>query len=70
MNERIWTRMEQTYRWRMQQLASGAVEVRCTRTLPDLDLTYQDDPDMLQILEMKTEDARFDDYRTLINLVE
>ena len=70
VNERIWTRMEHTYHWRMQQLAAGSVEVRCAHTLSDLDLTYQDDPAMLQILEMKTADARFDDYRTLINLVE
>ncbi|MCB9285034.1 MAG: PD-(D/E)XK nuclease family protein [Lewinellaceae bacterium] len=70
VNARIWSRMEHTFRWRMRQLSAGAVEVRCQHTLPDLDLTYQDDPDMLDILEMKTEDARFDDYRTLINLIQ
>ena len=70
VNERIWQRMTHTYHWRMQQLATGTVEVRCASTLPDLELEYQDDPQMLDLLEMKTEDARFDDYRTLINLID
>ena len=70
VNARIWSRMEHTFRWRMRQLDTGAIEVRCQHTLPDLDLAYQDDPDLLHILEMKSEDARFDDYRTLINLIQ
>ncbi|MBK6901864.1 MAG: PD-(D/E)XK nuclease family protein [Saprospirales bacterium] len=70
VNHRIWKRMEETYRWRMEQLSRGAVEVRCTPTLPDLELEYQDDPRIMDLLEMKTEDARYDDFRVLINLVE
>lgn len=69
VSRRIWERMGATFRWRMQQLASGAVEVRCAQTLPDLELAYQDEPGMLDFLEMKSEDARYDDYRTLINLL-
>lgn len=69
VSRRIWDRMGATFRWRMRQLAAGAVEVRCAHTLPDLELAYQDEPGMLDYLEMKSEDARYDDYRTLINLL-
>ena len=70
VNQRIWTRMEHTWRWRMQQLAEGLVEVRCAATIPDLELAYQDEPQLMNFLEMKSEDARFDDYRALINLID
>ena len=71
--DRIWRRMETTYRWRRRQLDEGQIEIRCAHTLPDLDEAYADLPpefDWMDLLEMKTEDSRFDDYRTLINLVE
>jgi hypothetical protein len=68
VNQRILARMEATYRWRLQQVRSGRIEVRCTQTLEELEEYYG--PELLEVLEMKTEDAYFDDYRTLINLIE
>lgn len=68
-NQRIFERMEATYQWRMEQIRQGMVEIRCEQTRQSLEEAYHGQP-LLGILEMKDEDARFDDYRTLINLVE
>ena len=68
VNHRIWERMAKTYRWRMAQIRNGQVEVRCKETAEDLEAYYTDAP-MLEMLEMKSEDAPFDDYQVLINLV-
>ena len=73
INERILQRMEATWQWRMAQLAKGEIEVRTRQTLHEIEEKYTDDGQgelMLEILEMKGEDAKWDDYRTLINLVE
>jgi hypothetical protein len=57
-----------TYNWRWAQFHDGIVEVRCKDTLGDLEDLYLDlDHDSL--LEPGSEDARFDDYRSLIGLV-
>jgi hypothetical protein len=72
-NQRILDRMEATWRWRMQQLAEGKIEIRCRQTIPEIEDAYASGGQgelMLEILEMKGEDARFDDYRTLINLLD
>ena len=69
VNQRILQRMEATFRWRMAQIERGQVEVRCTQTQLDIEDAYSDEP-LLDILEMKDEDAPFDDYRALINLLE
>lgn len=72
VNESILQKMEATWRWRMGQLAQGKIEVRCRQTLQDIEDCYADEEQaeiMFQILEMKSEDARYDDYRTLINLL-
>jgi len=68
VNQRILERLEATYAWRLSQIKEGMVEVRCEQTLPHLEDHYGDA--LLPLLEMKTEDARYDDYRTLINLAE
>ena len=73
INQEIIQKMEATYDWRMQQLAAGKVEIRCQQTCADLeDIYYQTESSetINQLLEMKDGDAFFDDYRTLINLVE
>lgn len=67
-NQRILSRMEATYRWRMDQIRRGEVEIRCEQTKLDLEDAYHGQP-LMDILEMKDSDAPFDDYRTLINLV-
>ncbi len=57
-----------TYNWRWEQFHDGIVEVRCKNTLGELEDLYLDlDHDSL--LEPGSEDARFDDYRSLIGLV-
>lgn len=66
--ERILAKLEATYRWRQQQLNQGLVEVRCEQTRQTLEEHYG--AELMDLLEMKTEDAYFDDYRTLINLLE
>ncbi len=68
VHERILTRMQATYAWRLQQLQEGKVEVRCQQTQLDLEEIYQNQ--LLEVLEMPSEDAPFDDYRTLINLID
>lgn len=68
INSDIWNKMQQTYRWRLEQLSKGLIEIRTQQTLPDLEDAYSSQ--LMEILEMKDADAPFDDYRTLINLVE
>ncbi|HFA47930.1 MAG TPA: hypothetical protein ENJ95_02800 [Bacteroidetes bacterium] len=73
VNQRILQRMEATWQWRTGQLAKGQIELRCRQTIAEIEEKYADDGQgelMLQILEMKGEDAKWDDYRTLINLLE
>ncbi|MFK7933357.1 MAG: PD-(D/E)XK nuclease family protein [Saprospiraceae bacterium] len=68
VNERIYDLMEKTFDWRMGQIENGQLEIRCEATKHDLEDTYG--AELMDVLEMKGEDASFDDYRTLINLVE
>ena len=68
INKEIWQKMQQTYRWRLQQLTEGQIEIRTEQTIPDLEDAYANQ--LMDLLEMKDKDAKFDDYRTLINLVE
>ena len=68
VNERIFHRMEATYKWRLKQIQNGFIEIRCEHTLHELEDQYG--AELLELLEMKTSDAPFDDYRTLINLIE
>jgi hypothetical protein len=72
VHDLIAQRMQATYIWRQQQLKKGFVEIRCEQTLPllpDAFEAYDLEEESLDLLEMKSEDARFDDYRVLINLV-
>jgi hypothetical protein len=75
-NNLIWRRMLETYRWRLSQLKNGKIEVRTKITSTDLEdpgVAESDDEayaDFDNYLEMRTDDAPFDDYRTLINLIE
>ena len=73
INDRILQKMEATWHWRMQQLANGQIEIRCRQTLIDIEEAYSGEEQgelMMKILEMKNEDAKWDDYRTLINLID
>ncbi|MFT5763014.1 MAG: ATP-dependent helicase/nuclease subunit B [Saprospiraceae bacterium] len=68
VNLRIWKKMEDTFEWRMAQLKKGTIEIRTEQTIGEIEESYGDQ--LLDLLEMKDRDAPFDDYRTLINLVE
>lgn len=72
VSERILAQMHSTWRWRMEQLAGGLVEVRCRQTLAAIEEAYGDEHGaaMGDLLEMKGEDAKYDDYRVLINLID
>ncbi|MEM6398491.1 MAG: PD-(D/E)XK nuclease family protein [Bacteroidota bacterium] len=65
----ILGKLAKTHEWRDAQLASGQLEIRCKQTMADLEEAYQD-IDLDAMLEMKAEDAPFDDYRALIGLVD
>jgi hypothetical protein len=62
----IFHRMEKTFAWRQEQLQGGMVELRSSRTAIELESIYEGQ--LFDLLEMKDEDARWDDYRTLLNL--
>jgi PD-(D/E)XK nuclease superfamily len=63
-SERILQKMAKTFEWRMQQLKAGLLEIRTARTASELDALYGEA--LLELLEMKQEDAKWDDYRLLI----
>lgn len=62
--EAIFERMAKTFAWRLAQIEKGILELRTARTAQELDALYEGV--LLDLLEMKTEDARWDEYRTLI----
>lgn len=68
INQGIYDKMTRTFQWRIQQIQKGKIEVRCEQTAVDLEDEYG--ADLMPLLEMKNKDAPFDDYRTLINLIE
>ncbi len=67
MNASIWDKMQKTFEWRLLQIKNGKIEIRTGFTANELEEIYGDE--LLDVLEMKTDDAKFDDYRTLIGLV-
>lgn len=66
--QQLWQKIERTQAWRQEQLAEGRIEIRCASTQEELEEYYGED--LLELLEMKTENARFDDYQVLIRLVQ
>ncbi|MBK8922357.1 MAG: hypothetical protein IPM81_12780 [Saprospirales bacterium] len=62
----IFAKMERTYAWRLAQIKRGSLELRTARTAAELEALYAGE--MLDLLEMKTEDSRWDDYQTLLDL--
>jgi hypothetical protein len=65
--DRIFDKMEKTFRWRMEQVRNGHIELRTARTAPELEALYEGQ--LMDLLEMKNEDARWDDYRTLLEFM-
>ena len=70
ISQRIWDRMATTFNWRSDQLKEGLIEVRTNSTLHDIEDRYAENENLMDILEMKSGDAPFDDYQTLINLID
>ncbi len=68
INEIIWQKMLKTYTWRLNQVTKGHIEIRTTKTARELEEHYG--MELLDVLEMKQEESRFDDYGTLIGLVK
>jgi hypothetical protein len=68
VQQQTLNKIRNTFNWRWEQLAEGKVEIRCQETLGYLEDLYLDEPHD-ELLEMEQEDARFDDYRSLIGLV-
>lgn len=68
IQQRTLEKIAATHDWRRAQFLEGTVEVRCADTAPFLEDLYVD-LDHDRLLEMKDEDGRFDDYRSLIGLV-
>jgi ATP-dependent helicase/nuclease subunit B len=63
----ILKRMKMTFDWRKQQLQDGKIEVRTSSTILDLERYYeQHDTNLIEMLEMKHEDARWDDFGVLV----
>jgi RecB family exonuclease len=56
-----------TYQWRLLQLKRGELEIRCEATQLELEETYGEA--LLDLLEMKTTNAYFDDYACLVGLI-
>ncbi len=61
----IFEKMEKTYAWRLAQIKKGQIELRTSRTAPELEAMYEGQ--LFELLEMKDEDARWDDYSTLLD---
>lgn len=73
VHQTIWTRIEKTYQWRMNQIKAGEIEVRTELTHEELEELISEnamDPsEFMDLLEMKRGNAKYDDYQVLINLV-
>ncbi|MEL7124110.1 MAG: PD-(D/E)XK nuclease family protein, partial [Bacteroidota bacterium] len=68
VHQLIINKIEKTLEWRMQQLQKGQIEVRCNSTQKALEEHYGDQ--LLDLLEMKSSNAFFDDYAALIGRLD
>lgn len=69
INQAIFKKMQATYIWRLEQLAEGKIEIRTEQTFQELEEELNQSPleQVIEMLEMKLENAFFDPYKTLIN---
>ena len=74
IHQDIWNAISKTYTWRMQQVQEGKIEVRTADTIDELEDIEREEAihanELLDVLAMKRDNARFDDYSVLINRVE
>lgn len=57
-------RMRNTWHWRMEQIRKGMIELRTALTTDELDALYEGE--LHNLLEMKRENAKWDEYAILI----
>lgn len=73
IHQTIWNKIEKTYQWRMNQIKEGEIEVRTELTHEELEelinQNAMDPSEFMDLLEMKSGNAKYDDYQVLINLV-
>lgn len=69
LHKEIYNKMVATYQWRMEQIKEGKIEIRTEQTLLDIEDSMTAN-ELMTLLEMKSKNAPFDDYKTLINLLE
>jgi hypothetical protein len=48
----------------MQQISNGTIEIRTARTAVELESLYEGQ--LIDLLEMKQEESRYDDYKGLL----
>jgi ATP-dependent helicase/nuclease subunit B len=65
--QRIWEKMQATYRWRKKQLKLGQVEIRIKETINALEEAYAND-DLIPLLEMKRSGDAYDNYHVLLGV--
>jgi hypothetical protein len=62
--DRMLAVLERTLRWRFDQMDRGMLELRNAATAPVLDALYGEA--LLEVLEMKQDDDKYDDYAVLL----
>jgi hypothetical protein len=70
VHQHIWDTIIKTYRWRMRQIKQGKIEVRTNDTYEELEAVIEEEETLLDLLEMKREGAKFDDFKVLINRIK
>jgi hypothetical protein len=64
-NNSIWEKLLKTYEWRIAQILDGKIEIRTNKTLGELEAYYQNE-DIISLLELPRETAKYDMYSVLI----
>ena len=59
-------KMNHTFKWRKEQLSDGQIEIRNKQNSKTLEEHYG--AILNDLLEMKSEDSKFDDFKTLVNI--
>lgn len=62
--DRMLEVLEKTVNWRLEQVKNGQLELRNASTAPLLDALYAES--LMELLEMKNEEDKYDDYRVLL----
>ncbi len=66
-NNDTYKKMENTFYWRMKQLAAGKIEVRTKENITALSELYEDDyEEIFACLELPTDSNQYDDFKTLV----